>query len=261
MSNIKISKEYLDSKLISPYEIHPDMYLFRVYKFYKKFKLCAIVKKSGKQILKIFFINKEGKEISTQLNCIHTAVTKIPIEKFKEKINETLKRETLNLRTTENLRKIDLCLEEKFIAFRSWVAGIAEFGLESFKIEMDIEKYSQLLYPIALKLMKFIAMHDQDFLYDYIFTIQREAMHNGVRSDSYLISNLLPICHLLWKFNKKTRKSFINIIMEINPPKSLFTKDRVIYDLLPKSMRSKGSEFYLPKHILNKMPSSCPVLI
>ena len=62
-------------------------------------------------------------------------------------------RKTLDIRSSENLYILNLSLEDRFLALKSWTQGIAEAGKEAFQLETDIEIAGHLFYPLAGKLL------------------------------------------------------------------------------------------------------------
>jgi Leucine-rich repeat (LRR) protein len=201
------------------------------------FLIARIDEKTGKQTLVMQKINKELDiiEIEDSIECIHTAVAFISVEDFANLKNdvdgkEELFNETLNIRSTENLREIVLEPEEKFKAFKSWVFGIAEAGYNAFKLQSAIEDYGNLMYPIASKLLLFMAKADKKFIPSYLDKIQRDCMFEGVKHKSSLIANLTPILKSISE-NLLRKKEFENIlkgigdiVAEIKPPISDFEK-------------------------------------
>ena len=90
--------------------------------------------------------------LEDSIRCIHTALTTLTVEDFKKRIEEEdFEKDMLEIRSSEHLREIDLEINEKFFAFKSWVAGIAEAGINSIRIQSEIEQYSRLGNPIATR--------------------------------------------------------------------------------------------------------------
>ena len=169
--------------------------------------LCAQVDVfSLKQKLILQKINlKTGKvEFDDEIDCIHTAVTDISTGKFEDYQNgtdtqELIYNKSLEIRSSEKLREINLTPEEKFKALKSWAAGIAEAGLSAFFIQNEIDKCIDLLYPIAQFLMKFMAKVDSDFIPQYVAKIEKDCMFEGIRHESSFLANSIPILEILWK--------------------------------------------------------------
>ncbi len=153
--------------------------------------LSAIVTDNGKQYLGMFHLNNEEIDDESYINCIHTAVITMPIDKideFNKKNNKEVSK--LLIKSSEKLTEINLEVAEKFKAFKSWVEGITEFGIESFRIQNEIEGLVRLQYPIAKPLMSFAVKHDKRLLGEFINYTQRECVNEGVNHIPSLIANL-----------------------------------------------------------------------
>ena len=167
--------------------------------------LCPWVdSETGKQKLFIQKINLETNEVEfeDQIDCIHTAVTNISTTEFEDYQNDTddqelLVKKTLDIRSSEKLTEINLTLEEKYFALKSWVASIADSNNEAFKVQSEIERYGHLAFPISNFLMRFMARADQDFLPDYLTKIEHECIYQGVKSESFILASLMPILNAL----------------------------------------------------------------
>ncbi len=181
-----IKKQVMNDKILS------DKPLIANYSFINNnIILSAIVTESGKQYLGMFHLNNEEIDDKSYINCIHTAVTNIPVNEFEEfNKNDNKSIGRLLVKSSENLKEINLEVTEKFKALKSWVAGIAEFGIESFRIQNDIEGLAKLQYPIARPLMNFAAKHDKKILGEFINYIQKECVHEGINHIPSLIANL-----------------------------------------------------------------------
>ncbi len=230
-------------------------YLRAFYPFIRKdIRLCAeIHKKTGKQrlIMQKLDLNKNVL-YEESINCIHTAVKDIPTKEFEDQIkSESFYEDILIIRSTENITPIHLNIEERFLAFKSWVSGIAEAGIDALKIQSQLEIVGRLLYPIVYHLIKFLSKVDLNFLYEYLDKIQKECVFEGVKYDSFLISNLVPILGLCEDY-----KELIDFILELNPPFELFlelnlkshrdrkimaefVKKKEFFKLLPKQYKDK----------------------
>ena len=95
------------------------------------FLIAEMDQNSGKQWLIMRKVDPRTLNIllEDRIQCIHTAVTSISVEDFEKKVaEEDFEEDMMRIRSTENVREIQLDLEEKFFAFNSWVAGIAEAG-------------------------------------------------------------------------------------------------------------------------------------
>lgn len=199
----------------------------------KDIRLCAVVNiETGAQTLlmeKLRQIPQENSpsivDFSQKIDCIHTAV--VDVKLIDAIIDDDLDERTLNIRSSEDLTEYYLKPEEKFIAFKSWVAGIAEAGLDAFKIQSQIEKEAKLLYPIVFPLMKFLAKIEPEILIEYINIIEHDCKFMGVQHEPCMIANLGPILDLL--LEKSDLSKNLNIkkaIFSINPPLKLFISEK-----------------------------------
>ncbi len=102
---------------------------------------------TGKQTLRMQKIDPATGKVLLEdaLECIHAAVCDIPIKQFEEVSNDhRFEERILQIRSSEELKEIRLAPEEKFLAFQSWVAGIAEADLNAFEIQGEIDEAAQL---------------------------------------------------------------------------------------------------------------------
>ncbi len=150
------------------------------------FLIARIDAETGKQHLVMQKVNlKTGEiEIEDEIECIHTAVMDVPVENFASLQNdvdaqEDLYNKTLQIRSSEKLQEINLTLKDKFIALKSWTAGIAEAGFDAFKIQDEVAKNLDLMYPITHFIMKFLIKVNSDFIQKYLLKIERECRFEG----------------------------------------------------------------------------------
>jgi Leucine-rich repeat (LRR) protein len=215
-------------------------------------KLVASVdKQSGKQQLIIQKIDRAtGKiELQDSLDCIHTALFNIDADEYDKSQNDGAERQniyslSLEKRNTNDFlidatqfnRKIDLEPSERFLAFKSWVQGIAEAGLGAFELQTNIELEGSLLYPISKFLLRFFTKIDQEFIPSYIQKVQKDCVFENQQHDPCYISNLMPILSVIVDlfgdiqipFKDKLSMQileYIQEIQEIHPPKKLFESD------------------------------------
>ena len=221
--------------------------------------LCPWVdSKTSEQKLVMQKINMETDEIEFEdfIDCIHTAVTEIHLETFEDfhnaaHVKEFIYNKTLEIRSSEELTEINLTPEEKFKAFTSWVAGIAEAGLNAFKIQGYIDGAIGIIYPISSFLMRFLVKIDSDFIHQFLFFIEKECMFEGKTHDASIISNLIPIVEMItlkWQYPKKINvqditeetTKIVDAILDLNPPINLFNhKDyypNILFGASPKSI-------------------------
>jgi Leucine-rich repeat (LRR) protein len=160
----------------------------------------------GKQDLVMRKVNLDTKEVEVEdhIECIHTAILSVPVEEFLEldgdyDAQEAFHKKTLNIRSSEALDDIDvqegvnlinLPIEEKFLAFKSWVQGIAEAGLDAFSLQDGIDRNLDLMYPIASFLLKFMIKVETNFIPMFLSKIERECVFNGKMHEPSLFANL-----------------------------------------------------------------------
>lgn len=208
--------------------------------------LCPLVDiRTGRQRLIIQKINsRTGRVVDeSSMRCIHTAVMDLNYDQFmnlqnNNKMLKKLYKKTLHIRSSEKLTEIRLSPEEKFKAFKSWAAGIAEIGVNAFKIQEEIDSCANRYYPIATFLLRFLARTEPEFIYDYLAQIERECMFEGVRHEVSLIANLaLVLKTIFWKTSRlsKKRKLILKAVIEMDPPFKLFTYD---YHILKKILKN-----------------------
>ena len=190
--------------------------------------LCPIVDTyRRKQNLKIQKINlKTGKvEFEDYIDCIHTAVIDISDKKFEDHQKRILK-----IRSSENFRELELTPEEKFVALKSWTAGIAEAGTNAFHIQDEIDKNLGLSYPISHFLFKFMIRADSDFMPQYLAKIDRDCMFEGTKHEASFLANIIPILNMIltnffrFKEIKPEEKEIVKALVTRDISNKLFKK-------------------------------------
>ena len=192
---------------------------------------------TGKQKLVMRKINLESGEIEFEdsIDCIHTAITKIDIDTFtgaqsSKDTQEKFTKNMLDIRSSEKINVINLKPEEKFKAFKSWAAGITENGMDSLKIQNEIEELAKFQYPIANFLMRFLLKTDLEgeFLNEFLNKIEKECIFEGELHESSFIAKLIPVFELL-KNNlrnlsnlKKITEKLVEIIKNVDFPIKFF---------------------------------------
>lgn len=209
----------------------PSEFYSNTYRFIQDdLQLVAVVhKQTGRQYLVARKIDVTNQTIIIQnyLECIHTAISDISVTEYKNlqensdsftefhsRMLNVLEIERRNLENhdeedeeynqeeTENqdVRNIgvypvgiNISPEEHFFAFSSWVEGIAEQGMNAILVEREIEEYAHLMYPISMFLLKFLSRVNVDFLWQYIYFIEKECVYDGKPHLPSLRANLLPI--------------------------------------------------------------------
>lgn len=222
----QIPESYQDK--IFPSEISENgMEYIHSYPFIDRFRLTAIVDRfTGKQLLKISFLDDNSRESdSWMISCIHTAICDLTIEELDNSLKDSdFPIKMIKARSSENVKLIRLSPEEHFLAFKMWVQGIAESGLDAFRIQSDIEEFAHFLTPLSQPLMSFIATHDIRIFHEYLYKIERECVFEGEKHQSSIISNLMPLIDMIQKepYNKG---ELIRSIIDIEPPIELFAKE------------------------------------
>ena len=168
-----------------------------------------ITEKQSLILQKINLITNEV-EFEDSIDCIQTVVTVISPENYEDYQNDTNTQEFMNkkileIRSSEGLTEINLTPEEKFKAFKSWTAGIAEAGMNAFLIQDEIDKNLDLFYPISHFLLRFMAKADNDFLQEYLTKIERDCMFEGKKHKPSFLANILPILEMVWANYLKNR--------------------------------------------------------
>ncbi|MHA1340194.1 MAG: hypothetical protein ACTSO2_09500 [Promethearchaeota archaeon] len=169
-----------------------DLYIAS-YPFLDKFKLSAIVnRKDGTQVLRISFVDKYDNELDfKEIKCIHVALVDTTLNEIENKGGkEEYNRQILYMHSSEGVKEINLSPTEKFKAFQSWVAGIAEAGYNAFYIQREIEDLGHLTYPISKFLMDFIVKKDKRILEEYLLYLERACRYDAQWHESSVIANL-----------------------------------------------------------------------
>ncbi|MHA1730269.1 MAG: leucine-rich repeat domain-containing protein [Promethearchaeota archaeon] len=205
---------------------------------------------TGKQKLVMQKLNPETKEVvlEDKIDCVHTAVSEIPISDFSEVVSdENFEKRVLNVTSSEKLWEINLDIDEKFKAFKSWVAGIAEAGTDAFKIQTEIDIAAKQMYPLAERILRFMAMADSFFIPEFLLKVAQECVYEGVRHDVCLIANFTPILEMLiydplsgkpkpdlknWEYIEEDNIYYLNgyrqilsVMFDLNIPLRLFTQN------------------------------------
>jgi len=158
------------------------------------FSLTAWVdKKSGKQKIILTF-EKDGDLYEESINCIHTCVVNISPDEYNDLKND----DYFNLiKSSENLKEINLVAEEKFKALKSWVSGIAESGMNAFKIQYEFEQRNKIVtYPLSSRLLNFVSKYDHEYLPKLLTKIEKECQFEGTQHIPSLTANMKLIAKL-----------------------------------------------------------------
>ncbi|MHA1871234.1 MAG: hypothetical protein ACTSXF_09810, partial [Promethearchaeota archaeon] len=236
-------------------------YLKKCYNFIREdVFLCAQLDTfTGKQKLIMEQIDKETGRIIDydSVNCIHTAICEITPEEYNQEVingdEDEFNKKILRIRSSEDLHEINLSNEEKFKAFKSWVAGIAEAGRDAFRIQAEIDAAANLLYPILSKLMRFMAKIDEQIAFEYLFEVERNALYEGLKNRAYLIINLTFFLDMIISELQQRRfdleklsssyQRLLEIIFQIDPPIELFLQNAGFKFFLQHPKAAELSEF------------------
>ncbi len=169
------------------------------------------------------------------LDCIHVAVCDTSADEVDNEVPRLeLEEASLHIRSSEKMTEINLSPEEKFIAFQSWVSGIAEAGMDAFHIQEEIDTAARLQVPIATTILRFLAGVDISYLFQYLEYVERAATYAGVRHDNFLIASLLPILEILNQLDKKTPEfsAVLDQVFALEPPLLIFLEKAEYIDFL-----------------------------
>ncbi len=231
------------------------------------FLIAEIDSSSGRQWLIMRKIDQRYGTIllEDRIQCIHTAVTTIAPEEFEERISEeNFEEDILKIRSTEQLQEIQLELDEKFFAFKSWVQGIAEAGVHSITIQSDIEQYAHLFHPIANRLFNFLLRAKIDFIEQFLIQMERECRLDGEYHKPSIHANLLKLLPIMileekeawniWRDQVKTNytwseewklylinqfEEMMDAIYDLQPSAEIFLEEEKFHFILmlPKSKK------------------------
>ena len=143
--------------------------------------------------------SKTGKiEFERRIYCIHVCVASITPDEHKRyytdpEFHEKFDEISLNIRSSANLKEIDLNPEEKFVALKSWAEGISEAGMDAFMVQNNIDLASGITAPLTGTLMRFMLKVDSIFLQDYIAYVERTCSVDGVIHKTSFVANFLSL--------------------------------------------------------------------
>ncbi|MBD3353693.1 MAG: hypothetical protein GF364_19570, partial [Candidatus Lokiarchaeota archaeon] len=160
-------------------------------------------------------------EFEDKIECIHTAITTITGEHYDEIQDDPdkmqkLEEASLHIRSSENLTEINLSAEERFLAMKSWVQGIAEVGLDSLGLQSEIEQFGKLAYPIVNFLLRFLAKVDEEILMQYLDWIEKNCVFNNTIHEPSFRANLDLVLALLKKGEIKHKEDILSRIFEMD---------------------------------------------
>ncbi|MHA1339946.1 MAG: hypothetical protein ACTSRZ_16100 [Promethearchaeota archaeon] len=227
-------KDILSKKRKIDVEISKNTFLRAEFPFIREdcFLIAQVNGETGQQQLIIQKRNLENNrvEFEDRITCIHTVICDITPEYIEEGLRDGgFQKEILRIRSLEEVKELNLDPMERFKAFKSWVAGISEAGINAFKIQSDIDKLTNIVYPIVYPLLKFMIKVNPEFIYEYLDKIEKECMYEGVLHQASLMANLEPILEALWEIfltNPSQTIPFFERIIELNPPIEIFEKKK-----------------------------------
>ncbi len=181
--------------------------------------------RSGKQQFLMQKISPRTKKVEMEeaIDCIHLVVT--PSSRIAT-LGSNAVEEHLNIRSSEFLQEIQVDIEERFQAFKSWVTGITESGVGAFRLQSSIDAVANVEYPLTGRLLRFAARANAKFIPEYIEYIKRESLYEGNPHESFLIASLDPIFAVLLEKQKAIPKykKILKMINGLNLPPNLQSK-------------------------------------
>jgi len=182
------------------------------------FLIAEVDKYSGNQWLVMRKIDPRTLRVllEDRIQCIHTAITTIETEEFEARVSdENFEKEMLNIRSSEGTQEVRLDPEEKFFAFRSWVAGIAEAGVNAITIQSDIEQYGHLFYPIANRIFNFLLKAKTTFIKDFLLRMERDCVFEGEYHKPSIHANLFKLLPVMILEEKEAWNRWRDVV-EVN---------------------------------------------
>lgn len=229
------------------------------------FLIAELDKSSGKQWLVMQKIDKRTLNvlIESRIQCIHTAITTLQVNDFEDQVyDDDFEQEMLKIRSSEGVREIKLEPEEKFFAFKSWVAGIAEAGINAITIQSDIEQYAHLHYPIANRLFNFLLKAKTTFIQDFVEQMERNCAFEGKYHKPSVNANLLKILDIMildektawniWRDQIKTNYEWSDK-WNVYLIKNFYDLMEAIFELQPSAQVFLENKRY---HVVLTMPES-----
>jgi hypothetical protein len=164
------------------------------------FLIAEVEKTSGKQWLVMQKVDPRTNMVlmEDRIQCIHTAITTIPADEFHEAVaDETFTDGILYMRSSERAREIKLDIADKIFAFKSWVEGIAEAGLNAITIQEDIERFASLMTPIGKPIFNFLLRAKLEFIEEFLQQIARNSRYNGEYHKPSINANLMRLLKVI----------------------------------------------------------------
>ncbi len=189
---------------------------------------------TGRQRVLLEHIDPKTNEIlhEDSINCIHVNVCDIPVADLgNQNVQENLEEISVQIRSSKKLTEIRLTPLERFNALKSWTAGIAEAGIDAFRLQDQIDVTAKLQKPITIIFLKFLIKVDFNFIFQYLGNIEQIKRHTDTNIDSFLIASLIPVLEALisWEYDEGLKKSdeffgIVDRIFALEPPLILFTE-------------------------------------
>lgn len=164
------------------------------------FLIAEINPLSGRQFLIMQKVNpKDGRILlEDRIQCIHTAIIDLSPEDLEQQVDaDEFEENLLQIRSSENNREVDLEIDEKFFAFKSWVQGIAEAGIAAITIQTDIEQYAHLMTPIANRIFNFLLHAKLDFIEEFVAQMENDCVFEGEFHKPSINVNVMKILNIM----------------------------------------------------------------
>jgi|GEM_PF-2206930 len=186
------------------------------------FLTARVDNRTGKQKLVMTLEDESGKVLaSDSINCIHTAVMDINLEQAIDAYPDEDKHvEFINAHTSEN-QQVDLVPSERFLAFKSWVQGVAEAGPDAFVFQSELEAAAGFAYPIASKLLSFVVRNTSGCL-DFFFDNLEQCRFEGEWHEPSLMANLRALSGVIGSMTVEQRAYVAGCMLSAEYPLSVF---------------------------------------
>lgn len=180
-----------------------------------QFRLCAITQ-DYKQWLEMEFLKPNGEVQATErIDCFNTVTTIEPQDD-----DNVVKIGSFHPPSKPLETLIDA--SDYQFAAESWTQSIAEAGYDAMRIISDIEKRNNAT-PIAHRLARFVAKHDQRFIPNYLENLKTECLDNKNKIDTNcLIANVDAILDV-------APAAVSNFLYDMNVSKKMLPATAVTY--------------------------------
>jgi hypothetical protein len=177
------------------------------------FLIAHIDPESLKQYLEFIILGKNGINIEykDELECIHTAITQISYDEYEKLMQDPESKQdfinkVFNIKSTE-IFDVNLSFDDKFFAFKSWVQGIAEAGMDALLVQSEIENSLSQQMPISQFLCKNLIFANPSFIPEFLVRIEKECRYEGIFHKPSLRANLIILISALSDIIIKKYKS------------------------------------------------------